>query len=157
MSINKIICTCSFVLLLNACSTRKADEWFVTHNGNMPSEERISQIAVGDSMGKVRSVLGSPSSIVSFDRNTWIYMSSDIKRVAFFAPEEINRDVLTIKFNDQDEVSEITRLGQEDGAKVKISKDATETLGQEPGFFRKYFGGVGQYNPFGGMGGSSSM
>ena len=157
MSINKIICTCSFVLLLNACSTRKADEWFVTHNGNMPSEERISQIAVGDSMGKVRSVLGSPSSVVSFDRNTWIYMSSDIKRVAFFAPEEINRDVLTIKFNDQDEVSEITRLGQEDGAKVKISKDATETLGQEPGFFRKYFGGVGQYNPFGGMGGSSSM
>lgn len=157
MSINKIICACSFVLLLNACSTRKADEWFVTHNGNMPSEERISQIAVGDSMGKVRSVLGSPSSIVSFDRNTWIYMSSDIKRVAFFAPEEVNRDVLTIKFNDQDEVSEITRLGQEDGAKVKISEDATETLGQEPGFFRKYFGGVGQYNPFGGMGGSSSM
>ena len=155
MSINKIIGTVSFVLLLNACSSQKMDEWFVTHNGNMPSEERISQISVGDTMGKVRSVLGSPSTVVSFDKNTWIYMSSDIKRVAFFAPEEINRDVLTIKFNDKDEVSEIIRLGQEDGNKVKISNDETETFGQEPGFFRKYFGGVGQYNPFGGIGNSS--
>lgn len=84
MSINKMICTCSLVLLLaSGCSTEKANEWFVTHNGNMPTNERISRIEVGDSKEEVRQILGSPSSVVSFDKNTWIYMSSDVRRIAF--------------------------------------------------------------------------
>ena len=92
-----MICTCSLVLLLaSGCSTEKANEWFVTHNGNMPTNERISRIEVGDSKEEVRQILGSPSSVVSFDKNTWIYMSSDVRRIAFFAPEEIDRDVLTV-------------------------------------------------------------
>lgn len=148
MSINKLLCTAGLVLLLAACSTERTNEWFVTHNGNMPTEERIGQIKVGASREAVRNILGAPSTVVSFDKNTWIYMSSDIKRIAFFSPEEINRDVLTIKFNDKDEVAEITRLTKADGKTVQVSTDATETLGQEPGFFQKYFGGVGQYNPF---------
>ena len=133
-----MICTCSLVLLLaSGCSTEKANEWFVTHNGNMPTNERISRIEVGDSKE------------VSFDKNSWIYMSSDVRRIAFFAPEEIDRDVLTVKFNDNDEVQEISRLSKNDGEQINVNPDETEALGQEPGFFQKYFGGVGQYNPFG--------
>lgn len=156
MSTNKIFISCCLACFLGACSSAKTDEWFVAHNGNMPSEERIAEISEGDSQSKVLQVLGAPSTVVSFDRNTWIYMSSDIKRVAFFAPEEVNRDVLTIRFNDEGEVVSLSRLGKEDGEQVKISTDETEAPGQEPGFFRKYFGGVGQYNPFGGLGGSNS-
>ena len=75
-------------------------------------------------------------------------MSSDIKRVAFFAPKEVDRDVLTIQFNDQGKVSEIERLTKKDGKEIKVITNKTETLGHNPGFFRKYFGGVGQYMPF---------
>ncbi len=148
MSINKLLWTAGLVVLLAACSTERTNEWFVTHNGNMPTPERISQVKVGSSREEVRQILGAPSTVVSFDKNTWIYMSSDIKRVAFFTPEEISRDVLTIRFNDKDEVAEITRLSKADGEKVRVSADETEAYGQEPGFFQKYFGGVGQYNPF---------
>ena len=35
-----------------------------------------------------------------------------------------------------------------DGKEIKVSTDKTETLGHNPGFFRKYFGGVGQFMPF---------
>lgn len=151
-----MICTCSFVLLFSiSCSTEKTNEWFVTHNGNMPTNERISQIKVGDSRENVREVLGAPSTVVSFDRNTWIYMSADVKRVAFFAPEEIDRDILTIKFNDQDQVQEISRMTKADGEMVAVNEDATESYGQELGFFQKYFGGVGQYNPFATRSGSN--
>ena len=80
----------------SACSS----DLFITHNGNMPSNERIAQIRVGQSKSEILNILGSPSSVVSLDRNQWIYMSSDIKRVAFFAPKEVDRDVLTIQFND---------------------------------------------------------
>ena len=99
----------------SACSS----DLFITHNGNMPSNERIAQIRVGQSKSEILNILGSPSSVVSLDRNQWIYMSSDIKRVAFFAPKEVDRDVLTIQFNDQGKVSEIERLTKKDGKKSK--------------------------------------
>ena len=96
----------------------------------------------------VQSILGAPSNVVSLDRNTWIYMSSDIKKVAFFAPKEVERDVLTIRFNNQNKVESIERLSKKNGKEVTICEDKTETVGHNPGFFRKYFGGVGQYMPF---------
>ena len=145
MSINKVVLLSAFLMSFSsACSS----DLFITHNGNMPSNERIAQIRVGQSKSEILNILGSPSSVVSLDRNQWIYMSSDIKRVAFFAPKEVDRDVLTIQFNDQGKVSEIERLTKKDGKEIKVSTNKTETLGHNPGFFRKYFGGVGQYMPF---------
>ncbi len=153
MSINKIFYVCGLVaFLVSGCSTQKTNEWFVSHNGNMPTEERINQIKVGDSQESVRRILGSPSVVVSFDKNTWLYMSSDIKKVAFFAPTEVDRDVLAIRFNDEGKITEIERLVKADGKEVKIVSDTTPSYGQKMGFFRKYFGGVGQYNPFGNVG-----
>ena len=131
MSINKLVFTSIMVMALSGC----ANEWFVTHNGNMPTNERISKLNVGQTKQEVRQILGSPSSVVSLDQNTWIYMSSDIKRVAFFKPEEISRDVLTIKFNKDEKVEDITRLKKENGREIIISQDETPTLGQQPGFF----------------------
>ena len=75
-------------------------------------------------------------------------MSSEVKQVAFFKPTEIDRDVLTIKFDKYDQVADIDRLNKKNGTEVAVSTDATQTLGQEPGFFENYFGGVGQYMPF---------
>lgn len=145
MSINKVVLLSAFLMTFSsACSS----DLFITHNGNMPSNERIAQIRVGQSKSEILNILGSPSSVVSLDRNQWIYMSLDIKRVAFFAPKEVDRDVLTIQFNDQGKVSEIERLTKKDGKEIKVSTNKTETLGHNPGFFRKYFGGVGQYMPF---------
>ncbi|MBQ8662057.1 MAG: outer membrane protein assembly factor BamE [Alphaproteobacteria bacterium] len=157
MSINKLMSACAITMAVCACSTQKTNEWFVSHNGNMPSNERIEQIAKGDSREKVRQVLGSPSTVVSLDKNTWIYMSADVKRVAFLAPEEVDRDVLTIRFDDKGTVTEVERMNKEHGREIKVSSDATEAPGEQIGFFRKYFGGVGQYNPFGGMGNNSSL
>ena len=122
MSTNKLFFISAFALL---CTTGCASDWFVTHNGNMPTNERISQVNVGQSKQQVQQVLGTPSSVVSLDQNTWIYMSSDIKRVAFFEPEEISRDVLTIKFNKDDKVADIKRLKKENGREITVSSDET--------------------------------
>ncbi len=148
MSINKIFLVAFCVTLINACSTAQQEEWFVNHTGNMPAKERIARIEVGASKDEVVNTLGLPSSINAFDDNSWIYMSSDIKRMAFLAPKETERNILRIKFNNADEVSEIENLTLVDGADLTPQKDATEVKGQRPGFFKKYFGGVGQYMPF---------
>lgn len=157
MSTSKIIINLSVALFLSACSSSKTDEWFVSRNGNMPTDDKIEQISKGDSQNKVLDVLGAPSSVISLDKNTWIYMSSEVKRVAFFAPQEVNRDVLTIRFDDAGKVSEVSRLDKSCGTEIVVSQDETEAPGEKSGFFRKYFGGVGQYNPISSMGNGSGL
>ena len=144
MSINKMFLL-GIVFCLAACN----NSLFISHTGNMPSEDKVKMVFKGQSKNDVLNLLGSPSNIVSFDQNTWIYMSSDIKKVAFMAPKEINRDVLVIKFNRDGNVSSIDKLGQEQGQVLTVEKEQTPNHEQKIGFFRKYFGGVGQYLPFG--------
>ncbi len=157
MSTNKIVLSLFCLSLLSACSASKHEEWFVTHNGNMPSEERIARIQKGFSQDEVIQILGAPSTIVSFDKNTWLYMSSDVKRIAFAKPEEVERNILKIYFDTNGNVAQIARLSKEDGRDITPDTEKTAVNGQDPGFFRKYFGGVGQYNPFAGQGNSANM
>lgn len=144
MSINKVLFL-SFIMI--AFTTSCSSDLFITHNGNLPINEKIAQVEIGQSKEKVKSILGAPSTIISFDKNTWIYMSADIKKVAFFMPEEVSRDVLTIRFNNSDKVNEITRLTKENGKIIEVSEDATQTPGHTPGFFTKFFGGTTKYAP----------
>ena len=145
MSIKKV---CLLALILVLSTTSCAKDWFTSYNGNMPSNERISQLKLGDTKEQVVRTLGAPSSVVSFDKNTWIYMSSSIKRVAFMEPKEVNRDILTIEFNNEGRISNIERLTKADGKEIAVSTDATKSQGHDVGFFEKYFGGVGGYSPF---------
>ncbi|MBQ9235794.1 MAG: outer membrane protein assembly factor BamE [Alphaproteobacteria bacterium] len=154
MSISKIFATAFWVCLVSACSAAKQNEWFVSHTGNMPSPRRIARVEVGTSKDDVINTLGMPSSVNVLDNNSWVYTSSDIEKMAFFAPKEINRDVLRITFNQADEVSSIEHLSLADGVDVTPNADKTDVRGQRPGFFKKYFGGVGQYMPFGGKSGN---
>ena len=119
MSIYKIFSIIGVVVLFGGCTTAKQNEWFLSHAGNMPAKERIEKIKIGETKDTVIDVLGLPSSVNAFDENSWIYMSSDIKKMAFFAPEEKERNILHITFNQSDEVSDIKFLSLEDGKKIK--------------------------------------
>ena len=145
MSRRNLFFYCLFVVFLNACSS----DVFLVHNGNMPTGDKVSQIKVGQTMEEVEDILGSPSSVSTLNENEWIYMSSTLKKVAFFTPKVIDRDVLTIRFDNGGTVSKISRLNKDDGKKVKIDSDETQSGGHNPGFFKKYFGGVGTYMPIG--------
>lgn len=132
-------------LLTAACS----GDLFLSHSGNIPSEDRIAEIRNGQSKQDVMNILGSPSLVTGLSDDHWIYMASTVKKVAFFKPEELDRKVLAISFNNG-EVSRIEKLSLADGNDISIDTDTTETAERQQGFFRKYFGGVGAYMPFGG-------
>ncbi len=149
MSIRKIFLLSS-TMFLAACAS---DDLFVTHTGNMPSEDKIAMVFKGQSKKDVWEILGSPSTIVPLDKDTWVYMSSEIKQVAFMPPEEIERDVLVVKFDENDNVSSIEKLDKNQGENLEVAQEQTQNTEKKEGFFRKYFGGVGQYLPFGNSGG----
>lgn len=144
MSIRKIFLFSS-TIFLSACAS---DDLFITHTGNMPSEDKIAMVFKGQSKKDVWEILGSPSTIVPLDKDTWVYMSSEIKQVAFMPPKEIERDVLVVKFDENDNVSSIEKLDKDQGTSLEVAQEQTQNTEQKEGFFRKYFGGVGQYIPF---------
>lgn len=144
MSIRKMLFI-SILLLTSACS----NDLFLVHNGNMPAQEKVDEIRLGQSKQDVMNILGAPSLTTGLSDDHWIYMASTTKKVAFFRPEELERKVLAISF-DNDQISKIEKLNLADGNKLPIDTNITQTTEQEQGFFRKYFGGVGTYMPFGG-------
>lgn len=56
MSIKKVWLFSFIVVLLTASC---AKDWFTTYNGNMPSNERIAQVALGQSKEDVYANLGA--------------------------------------------------------------------------------------------------
>lgn len=143
MSTYKIFFLSAALLTLAAC----AKDTFVTNTGNMPSEDKIERLSTGMPQEQVREILGSPSSVVSLDRNTWIYMSADIEQIAFMRPQETERRLLVVKFDDNGKVADIKHIDKSKGKELQVSEQETATPEQEQGFFRKYFGGVGTYTP----------
>ena len=136
---NIIFSTLTGVLLLSACST----EIFNRTEGNMPSKSDILEIKQGMSQEDVRELLGSPSAISSLDHRTWIYMNSTMKRMAFYEPEELERNVVAIEFDPEGKVIKLIELTKDNGKNIVISKDETPVMGTEQTFMEKYFGGVG--------------
>ena len=144
MSIRKIF----FIIAIIFCSSCSSDV-FLVHNGSIPSNDKIALIHNGQSKQHVTNILGSPSLKTGLNDNHWIYMASTTKKVAFLKPEEIDRKILAITF-DNDKITKIEKLSLQDGNNISIDKDETKATDRELGFFKKYFGGVGAYMPFGG-------
>ncbi len=146
MSINKVILSGLLVLIM---TTGCSKDLFKSYNGNMPTPERVSELKTGLSEREVISLLGAPSNVISLDRNTWIYMSSEVEQIAFLRPTELKRKVLVLRFDQYGQVNEIQNLDLKDGKEIKISEAYTPDVGKDLGFFEKYFGGVNQYSPVG--------
>lgn len=153
MSIRNLFLLSFMLLVGTGCSS----DVFLVHNGNMPAADKVSQVSVGQNRQEVEQILGSPSSISTFDGDTWIYMSSTLKKVAFFDPQEVDRDILAIKFDNQGKVIEISDFDRTNGTEITIESAETPTEGHNIGFFRKYFGGVGTYMPIAPTGGSDGL
>lgn len=136
---NMLFSTLAGILLLGACST----DYFNQTEGNMPSKDDILAIKQGMSQSDVRKIMGSPSAVSSLDHKTWIYMNSTMKRMAFFEPEELERNIVAIEFNLDGKVERVLQIDKESGREVALCTDETPVMGTEETFMEKYFGGVG--------------
>jgi outer membrane protein assembly factor BamE (lipoprotein component of BamABCDE complex) len=118
--------------------------------GNLPDPEVVLQVQPGiDNRERVTDLLGSPSTVSTFDDKTWYYISKKTKRVAFFDPEVLDQEVLIIKFDDAGTVSDMKLLGIEDAHQVVPNPNITPTSGKELTILQQLMGNIGR---FGGLG-----
>ncbi|MBL8687684.1 MAG: outer membrane protein assembly factor BamE [Rhodospirillaceae bacterium] len=130
----------AMALLIAACAP------IVDSRGNLPETEDVDKIRVGASTkDEVAMVLGSPSSVATFDPNTWYYISKRTETVAFFRPEVLEQKVLTVRFDDAGLVREIVQTDKEAAKEVDPVERTTPTSGQTFSIFQQLFGNLGRF------------
>jgi outer membrane protein assembly factor BamE (lipoprotein component of BamABCDE complex) len=119
----------------------------VDPRGNLPTPEQLGQIKPGvTDKATVTRILGSPSSVATFDNSTWYYISQKTKEVAFFKPELLDQEVVVIDFNKAGVVRDIRRRNMNDRVAVVPNPNATPAPGREFTFFQQLIGNFGRFS-----------
>ena len=130
--------------VLAACSPR------IDQRGNRPDEDQVVLINPGvDDKNRVAELIGTPSSISTFDDRTWYYISRRTETTAFFDPEVMDQQILAISFDDQGVVDNMRIYGQEDGQTIAYVDRVTPTEGNEMTILQQLLGNLGKFNPAG--------
>jgi len=130
-----------FALLLGACSTT------VETHGHRLDEERVAQIRPGaSSRGDVASLLGSPSTLASFDSRTWYYVGRRVEEQNFFDRDLAAQDVVRVRFDETGTVAAVDRFALADARAVDPADDETPTGGNELNVVEQFIGNIGRFN-----------
>lgn len=127
------------ILMLSAgCETH------VTYRGKLPDPDKLAQIKPGrqDKEGVLR-LIGSPSSISTFNDNTWIYDYKILESKSFFTPDEVLHRLYLIDFDARGKVKEI-RTEDGHGHNIKPVQRATASPGDDRTFLQTIFGNFGK-------------
>ena len=114
--------------------------------GHVPTPGTMEKLEVGtQSRDDVLRLLGSPSTVASFDNNVWYYISQRQEQVAFFEPKMSEQKVTAIYFGDNDRIREIKVFGPDDGKDPGMVDRKTPTAGKELTILEQIFGNVGRF------------
>ncbi|MAP93770.1 MAG: cell envelope protein SmpA [Ponticaulis sp.] len=126
--------------LLSACASASRD-----FQGYVADEIAPADVQPGeDTRSTVLATLGSPSTSSLFEDDTWIYMSATRERFAFYHPRVVDRNVVAIRFGEDDIVEEVLQYDQTDGRIINYASRETATRGRQLGLFEQIFGNVGR-------------
>lgn len=118
----------------------------VATRGNMVTNQRLAEVTVGASTkNDVATLLGSPTTVSTFNPDVWYYIGQRTEQVAFFAPEVKERRVLQIAFDPSGVVRSIDEMGLADGRTVALVDRETPTMGRQMTFMEQILGNVGRY------------
>jgi len=115
--------------------------------GNKPMADDMAKIKPGQqTRSQVQEILGSPSSRSLYGPEIWYYISGTQESEAFFKPEETERNVIAISFDDQGVVKSIATKGKDDGQDVAMSQKKTPTAGHNMSVVEQMVGNIGRFN-----------
>jgi outer membrane protein assembly factor BamE (lipoprotein component of BamABCDE complex) len=134
----------------------------ISQRGYLPDPAGEASLKAGtDTKTTVQTRLGDPSTSSTFGDDTWYYISSTDRQVAFFDPIVTMRKILAVHFDKDGKVTGLQHFGLKDGHVVAFEARTTPAKGRELTFLQQLFnatpgvplgGGQNQTNPGGGSG-----
>ena len=120
----------------------------ISTHGHRLDAAALAQIEPGQSsQGDVIQLLGSPSSLATFDDRTWYYVSQRTERHSFYHNTVVAQDVVAIMFDDQGTVSHIDRHDLNGAREIDLVDRETPTSGNEMSVLEQFLGNIGRFNP----------
>lgn len=115
-------CLSAAILSLAAACTE-----IVRIHGYTPSDPELSQIEIGAS-GKedVTAIAGSPVHVDQKYGEAWFYVSSRFQTSGARKPEEVERRIVEVAFNENGTVSNVATYSLEDGRVIPLTRRVTE-------------------------------
>ncbi|HEX2257611.1 MAG TPA: outer membrane protein assembly factor BamE [Afifellaceae bacterium] len=105
------------------------------HRGYVVSEMALEQVPVGASRDQVLIALGTPSTTASFSNEVFYYISQTARRpVAFMNARVVDQRVMSIYFDENEEVERIANYGLKDGRVFDFVSRTTPTGGSDFSF-----------------------
>ena len=112
----------------------------ISQRGYLADPVGEASIKVGtDTKQTIQQRLGDPSTSATFTNDTWYYISSTEKQIAFFDPIVENRAIMAIKFDKDGKVVDLKHYGLKDGHVVAFESRKTPTPGREITFLQQLF------------------
>jgi outer membrane protein assembly factor BamE (lipoprotein component of BamABCDE complex) len=115
------------------------------YRGFIAQEETLDQVRIGMTRSQVEDLLGTPSAQSSYVNTRYYYISSVFETTAFFDPEEVDRKVYAVEFDDADQVSRIAYYGIRDGKVFDFISRTTPTRGKEVSLIQEILGNIGRF------------
>lgn len=99
----------------------------VENTGYVPTELQLQDIQLGeDTRDTVAEKVGAPPLDEFRREDMWVYLASRTETLGMFAPVEVERQLVLIRFTDGGSVANIERFGLDHGQVVPISRRVTE-------------------------------
>ena len=136
-----LLCAAGLILSFAAgCSARQ------NTRGNLPTRDQVSLVTPGvHGREDVRTILGAPSVVSTFDESIWYYVGRRTSQYAFFKRNVIEQQVLIVRFDGDGPVRKISRLDKSDGREVELVERETPSAGCELGLLEQLFGNIGRF------------
>lgn len=126
--------------LLGACSPR------IDQRGNLLDPDAVLAVQPGvQTKDQVAQLLGTPSTVATFDDKTWYYVSKRTETTAFFPSDITDQQVLVVRFDDIDLVEKIEIYGMNDAYEIEPVGRVTPTYGQRLTILQQLFGNIGRF------------
>ncbi|MEY4981920.1 MAG: hypothetical protein RIR62_186 [Pseudomonadota bacterium] len=117
------------------------------NHGYVPSDQDLALVEVGtDTRETVAEKVGRPSVQGLLNDVGWFYVQSRWETRGARAPQEIDRQVVAISFDEGGRVSNVERFGLERGKIVPLSRRVTEPNVKGMGVIRQLLGNLGRLN-----------
>ena len=115
------------------------------YRGFIPADETLDQVRIGMPRNQVEELLGTPSAQSNYAGINYYYISSTFQTTAFFNPEEIDRKIYAVSFDQTDNVSRIANYGMKDGKVFDFISRTTPSRGKEFSYVTELFGNIGRF------------
>lgn|GEM_PF-185663 len=121
----------------------------IEHRGYQVRAQDMQKLRIGMTQEEVRGALGSPSTTATVQQqgDSFYYISSRIKTSAFLDNEELDRQILAVRFSQLNQVQSFGQYTLQDGKVIDMNSRETPSRGRELTILQQMFGNIGNFTP----------